>query len=65
MQTKSQTYYGVKDIMALTHCGKNTAYNIIRKLNSELRKEGYIVFTGRVPKIYADKRLYLEAEVTP
>lgn len=60
MQTKSPAYYGAKDIMTLTHCGKNTAYSIIRKLNAELKKEGYIVFTGRVPKSYADKRLFLE-----
>lgn len=58
-----QTYYTAKDIMQKTACGKNMAYQVIRQLNSELSAKGYITFTGRVPKKYADERLYLKAEV--
>ena len=60
-----QTYYNAKDLIKLTGCGRNKAYEVIKQLNRELEAQGYIVFSGRVPKIYADQRLYIGEEVQP
>lgn len=38
------------------------AYQIIRILNSELEKEGFIIIRGRVPKNYLLQRLGIEVE---
>ena len=34
------------------------AYKIIRKLNKELDKDGFIVIAGKVPKGYFEKRWF-------
>lgn len=34
------------------------AYKIIRSLNQELKKDGYIVIAGKVPKGYFEKRWF-------
>ena len=34
------------------------AYKIIRSLNDELKKDGYIVIAGKVPKDYFKKRWF-------
>ncbi len=39
------------------------AYQIIRELNEELKKEGYITIRGRINKEYLLKRLGLEEVV--
>lgn len=34
------------------------AYKLIRKLNQELEKEGFLVIAGKVPRRYFEKRWY-------
>ena len=34
------------------------AYKIIRKLNQELEKNGFLVIAGKVPRRYFEKRWY-------
>ena len=52
-------YYKVTDVMALLECSETYAYGIIRKLNAELEKQGYITVRGKVPKTYLEKKLCL------
>lgn len=35
-----------------------TAYKVIRRLNDELREMGYLTISGRVSKVYFEKKLY-------
>ncbi len=35
-----------------------TAYKIIRQLNNELKKEGYITISGKISRIYFEKKIY-------
>ena len=35
-----------------------TAYKIIRQLNNELKKEGYITIAGKISRIYFEKKIY-------
>lgn len=37
-------------------CSKSHAYKIIQKLNAELKKQGFIVFPGKVSRRYYEKR---------
>ncbi len=38
------------------------AYQIIRTLNAELEKKGYIIIRGRIPQNYLLQRLGIEVE---
>lgn len=40
-------------------CSINYAYKIIRQLNAELKKKGYITISGRVPRSYFQERCCL------
>lgn len=37
---------------------KGFAYKIIRELNQELQKEGYLTISGKIPKAYLQTRFY-------
>lgn len=49
---------GVTEIMALTGRGQTWAYNLIRKLNAELKSKGYLIIQGKVPEKYVLERFY-------
>ena len=57
MENKILTAEQVADLCKVK-IGK--AYQIIRELNEELKKEGYITIRGRVNKDYLLKRLGIE-----
>ena len=38
--------------------GRTTAYGIVKKLNKELEKDGFLVIGGKLPKEYFDKRYF-------
>ncbi|MDQ0149367.1 transcriptional regulator [Eubacterium multiforme] len=52
-------YYFVKDVMKMLEVKETKAYAIIRELNEEPNKNGYITVAGRVSKRYFDKRYYI------
>ena len=41
---------------------KSFAYNLIKRLNGELAKKGYIAIPGRVSRRYYEEKLYGKAE---
>ena len=57
MENKILTAEQVADLCKVK-LGK--AYQIIRELNEELKKEGYITIRGRINKDYLLKRLGIE-----
>lgn len=42
---------------------KPYAYKLIRQLNEELRKEGFITISGRVSRAYFQEKIYGKAQV--
>ena len=40
------------------------AYKIIRQLNEELQKAGYVVVSGKIPKAFWDKKFYGYSDVS-
>ena len=53
-------YLTVDDITELTGKKTSWAYSIIRKLNEELERDGYIIARGRIPAQYFYERMGLE-----
>ena len=58
MSVQNKTYITAKEYAEMLGISKGHAYKIIRVLNNELKKDGYIVFSGKVPKDYFNKRCY-------
>ncbi|WP_370835514.1 DNA-binding protein [Faecalibacillus intestinalis] len=48
--------YTKNDVMMILNCKKTKAYDVIRKLNKELEKEGYFTIAGKVNAKYFRKR---------
>jgi hypothetical protein len=59
---KALNYYDVEDVQALLGISSSKAYKIIRELNMELKKKGFIVVMGRVPKRYFNEKFYCDTE---
>lgn len=51
-------YYTALDVQELLGVSKGKAYQIIKILNEELKKGGYIVIAGKVPKAFFNKHYY-------
>lgn len=49
---------GVKEVMAMTGRGQTWSYNLIKRLNKELKEKGYLTISGKVPEKYLMKRFY-------
>ena len=57
---KAKCFYYVDDIQKMLGIGEVMAYKLIRRLNGELKKKGYLTFRGRVAKKYFDKRFCIQ-----
>lgn len=42
----------VNDVAKILNCSRQKAYNIIKKLNNELEKKGYLINVGSIPENY-------------
>ena len=58
MSVQNKAYITATELAEMLGISKGHAYKIIRGLNNELKKDGYIVFSGKVPKDYFNKRCY-------
>ena len=51
-------FYTYEDVCEILSVSRNKAYEIIRKLNNELKAQGYMTFSGRVSKKYFNEKFY-------
>lgn len=49
---------GVEDVVNELGISKGHAYKVIRKLNDELEKSGFIVVAGKIPRAFLEKKFY-------
>ena len=49
---------GVEEVRNLLNISKSAAYKIIRNLNEELEKKGYITIKGRISREYFKEKFY-------
>lgn len=57
MSTTS-TFITVPEIQEVLTVSESKAYRIVRTLNEELKKKGYMVIPGRVSRHYFNERFY-------
>lgn len=48
----------VRDVQEALSVSEGAAYGVIRQLNEELKKAGYITVRGKVSRAYFEKRTY-------
>ena len=56
--SEAKIFYTANDISGLLGVSKAKAYQIIKGLNEELEKRGYIVLAGKISKVYFTERWY-------
>lgn len=59
-EPKNKRFYRAADIMDELDCSAAYAYQIIRTLNAELKKKGFLTASGRVPAGYFLQRYGIE-----
>ena len=50
------------EVMARLDCSIGKAYQIIKKLNTELNSKGFITVAGRAPRAYFEEKCALKAK---
>ena len=54
----SEKFIRAEEVAEVMEISVPYAYKIIKKLNVELEKEGYLIIAGKVPRGYFEKRWY-------
>ena len=52
------TFITASEIQKVLEVSESKAYRILRSLNSELKKEGFLVLPGKVSRQYFNERFY-------
>ena len=55
---ENKRFLNVNDVADYLDISVPTAYKIIRRLNDELNKMGYLTVSGRVSKTYFEQKIY-------
>lgn len=55
---RDKLYLTAQDLSELLGVSIGHSYKILRSLNNELSKQGYIVIAGRIPTAYFCKKYY-------
>lgn len=51
-------YFTAMEVASMLGVSRGKAYKIVKGMNEELAKKGYIVVAGKVPKKYFSERYY-------
>ena len=54
----NEKFLEVGDVMQILGVSRSAAYKLMRQINSELEKKGYIVIRGKVSRKYFEERIY-------
>lgn len=55
---KTNYLMSAEDVANELGVSKGHAYKVIRQLNEELKKSGFIVVTGKIPRAFWEKKFY-------
>jgi Mn-dependent DtxR family transcriptional regulator len=58
MKTENKIYITANELAEMLGVSSGQAYKIIRRMNQELEKDGYLVIAGKVPRRYFEKRWF-------
>lgn len=51
-------FYTAQEVAELLGVSRGQAYKVIKSLNEQLAKKGYIVVSGKIPKKYFAEKYY-------
>lgn len=54
----SPIYFTAQEVSEMLGVSRGQAYKIVKRMNAELEKKGYLVVSGKVPKKYFSERYY-------
>ncbi len=54
----SKVYYTAMEVAKMLVVSRAKGYKIVRELNEELTKKGYIVIAGKIPKKFLEEKYY-------
>lgn len=54
---KHPEFITANEVMEMLDIGRTSAYDLIRRLNNELKEKGFITFRGRTSRKYFCERL--------
>ena len=54
----SKVYYTAMEVAKMLVVSRAKGYKIVRELNEELTKKGYIVIAGKIPKKFFEEKYY-------
>ena len=55
---ETSTFITAQELAKMLECSVGHAYRIIKQLNMDLQRDGFIVFPGRAPRTYVLERIY-------
>lgn len=55
---KEKGFYNADELAEILESSRATAYRVISKLNEELKNDGYITISGKVPVKKFNERFY-------
>jgi len=58
----NQVYLNAEDVQKILKVPQSSAYAVIRTLNAELKKQGYLTIRGKCPTRYLLERFGIGAE---
>ncbi|WP_368308240.1 HTH domain-containing protein [Mediterraneibacter gnavus] len=58
MMTKERNYVTANELAETLGVSTGQAYKIIRRLNNELDKKGFITVSGKCPRRYLEEKWY-------
>lgn len=56
--TNQSIYITASELAKVMGVSNGHAYKLIREMNTELKKQGYLTIAGKLPRAYLEKCLY-------
>ncbi|MCR5748360.1 MAG: ICEBs1 excisionase [Lachnospiraceae bacterium] len=58
MANENKIYLTANDLASMLDISVGHAYKIIRRMNNDLEKQGYLAISGKLPKKYFEKHWF-------
>lgn len=55
---ETSIFITAQELAKMLECSVGHAYRIIKQMNTDLQRDGFIVFPGRAPRTYVLERIY-------
>lgn len=54
----TKAMYNARELAEVLGCSESKSYQLIKLLNEELQKDGYLIIRGKIPIGYVNKRFF-------